>query len=144
MEDGLLAATNGAQVLPSRLRSHRNASPSNSGVASKDGLSNSRMEADAALQDGLSPAKRLQIMDLRPRPWPEAAQPAPTFVLRGKRMDTVLKMHLWALLSSEMVTLNDLSGSSIADEARWRKQQWLPPSTGHSKHLKFLVRRREL
>ena len=35
---GRLATTTGAQVWPSRLYSARNASPSNSGVASKDGL----------------------------------------------------------------------------------------------------------
>ena len=133
MPDDLVETTTDAQVKPSRLRSAHNASASKATVACNAGLSNSRMEADGALQPSLSPAERLKIMDLRPWPWPKAAQPAPTFVLRGKLMDTVLKLHLWAILSSGMVTLNDMRGSSIADEARWRKQLWLPPSTGHSK-----------
>ena len=94
MPIGLLAATTGAQVLPSRLRSARNASPSNSGVASKDGLTNSRMEADAELQPSLCPAERLKMMDLRLRPWPEAAEAEPAFVRRGNPKDIAQKEPL--------------------------------------------------
>ena len=128
------ATTPGAEAWASRLRSARNASPSISGVASKDGLSNSIMEADEAPKPILCPAERFKMMDLRPRPWPKATQPAPEFVLCGNSVDKGLKMQLWALLSSGMVTLQDhVSDSSFGDEARWRKERWLPPTTGHSK-----------
>ena len=57
MSNDLLAATTGAQVLPSRLRSARNASASKAAVASNAGLSNSRLEADGALHAILWPAE---------------------------------------------------------------------------------------
>ena len=135
MSHGLLATTTGAQVIPSRLRSAHKASASKASVAYNSGSRNTSMEADGVPKPSLCPVERFKMMEMRQRPWPKPAQPAPAFVLSGKPVDQGLKMQLWALLSSGMVTLKDhLSGSSIADEARWRKEQWLPPSTGHSKN----------
>ena len=51
----------------------------------------------------------------------------------GKPLDIALKKSLWAILSSKMVVLKDLGGTSYSEEARWRKEQWLPPKSGHSK-----------
>ena len=91
------------------------------------------MEADGAVDASLSPAERLKMMDLRPRPWPKAAEDEPGFVRCGNPLDIALKKSLGAILSSKMVVLNDLGGTSYSDEARWRKEQWLPPKSGHSK-----------
>jgi hypothetical protein len=110
MSHGLHATTTDAQAMPRRLRSARNASPSISGVASNDGLTNSIMEADGALKPSMCPVERFKMMDLRQRqrPWPKPAQPAPAFVLSGKPVDQGLKMQLLALLSSGMVTLKGI------------------------------------
>ena len=54
----------------------------------------------------------LKRKDLRPRPWPEAAEAEPAFVRRGNPQDIALKKSLWAILSSKMVVLKDLGGTS--------------------------------